>query len=199
MPAGSALRPLTQQSLAATGCHLLDAFNPPEVTLVSPALQVMTDLVRLPAATIAAEASLDEAHQSMVVRGVRLLLVAESDGQVQGMVTAADLQGERPLLASLEKDVSRRELRVQDVMTGLVQIDALSIDQVRHASVGEVVETLKLNGRTHALVVGPDARGGVALVGIFSAAQIARQLGTPIQTHEMARTFAEIEHVIAHH
>jgi hypothetical protein len=34
-------------------------------------------------------------------------------------------------------------------------------------------------------------------VGIFSASQIARQLGVQILTHEMARTFAEIEAVIA--
>jgi hypothetical protein len=35
------------------------------------------------------------------------------------------------------------------------------------------------------------------LLGIFSASQIARQLGLQIHTHEMARTFAEIEAVIA--
>jgi hypothetical protein len=35
------------------------------------------------------------------------------------------------------------------------------------------------------------------LVGIFSASQVARQLGVQLQTHEIARTFAEIEAVIA--
>jgi hypothetical protein len=38
--------------------------------------------------------------------------------------------------------------------------------------------------------------GKQSLVGVFSAAQIARQLGVQIHTHEMARTFAEIEALI---
>ena len=71
MSSAPAYRALSQQSLASTGCHVLAAFNPPEITLASPALLAMTDLVRLPAATIAPDATLDDVHQSMVVRGVR--------------------------------------------------------------------------------------------------------------------------------
>ncbi len=184
--------------MAATGCHVLEAFNPPEVTLASPALHVMTDLVRVPAATIPPDATLLDVHQSMLVRGVRLLLVAEDDGRIQGLITSTDLQGERPLVLTLETGVKRDDLRVREVMTNLERLDALSIEQVQHATVGEVVATLKASGRTHTLVVGPDPQGGRQLVGIFSAAQIARQLGVAIQTHEIARTFAEIESLIAH-
>jgi hypothetical protein len=41
------------------------------------------------------------------------------------------------------------------------------------------------------------ADGGLSLRGIFSASQIARQMGIPLQTTEVARTFAEIEAAIA--
>ena len=47
------------------------------------------------------------------------------------------------------------------------------------------------------LRIGYATDGRQSLLGIFSATQIARQLGVQIQTHEMARTFAEIEAVIA--
>jgi hypothetical protein len=46
-------------------------------------------------------------------------------------------------------------------------------------------------------VVATEADGRQVLRGIFSASQIARQLGVQIATHEMARTFAEIEALIA--
>jgi hypothetical protein len=40
--------PLPQALISPTGCHLLDAFNPPAVTIDSPAIQVMTDLSQVP-------------------------------------------------------------------------------------------------------------------------------------------------------
>ena len=48
-----------------------------------------------------------------------------------------------------------------------------------------------------AIVVSQEENGKQSLVGIFSASKIARQLGVQTQTYEMARTFAEIEVVIA--
>jgi hypothetical protein len=63
--------------------------------------------------------------------------------------------------------------------------------------VGDIVATLKADGRAHALVVGKSLDGQQVLLGIFSVSQIARQLGVPLHTHEIARTFAEIEAVIA--
>lgn len=82
-------------------------------------------------------------------------------------------------------------------MVAVDRMDALSIEEIRKASVGDVVATLKAVGRAHAIVVGQGQDGKQSLVGILSASQIARQLGVQIHTHEMARTFAEIEAVIA--
>ena len=60
-----------------------------------------------------------------------------------------------------------------------------------------MVSTLKACGRQHALVVEEGGNGDLLLRGIFSASQIARQMGIPLQTTEVARTFAEIEAAIA--
>lgn len=188
--------PLQQARIAAQGCFLLDAFNPPHVSIDSPALDVMTDLARLPAATITSEATLDEANRSMIIRGVRLLLVTEQR-RVVGLVTTNDILGEAPVLAAQRRQISARELRVGDVMVPLERIEALSIDDVRRSEVGHIVATLKADGRAHALVLGQDDQGHQVLVGIFSASQIARQLGVQIQTYEVARTFAEIEAALA--
>ncbi|OIQ88286.1 CBS domain protein [mine drainage metagenome] len=190
-------RPLPKTPVSPSGCHLLEAFNPPGVSIDSPALLVMTDLSQVPVATIHAEATLDDANRSMLVRGVRLLLVVGGKNQVIGIVTTVDVLGEKPVLVAQRLSVQRNEVRVADVMVPVEKMDALSINDVRAAQVGNIVATLKADGRVHAIVVGQDQDGRQSLLGIFSASQIARQLGVQIHTHEMARTFAEIEAVIA--
>ena len=46
----------------------------------SPAIEAMTDLERVSAATISASATLAEANSTMIARGVRLLLVTAEGG-----------------------------------------------------------------------------------------------------------------------
>jgi len=197
MQQDSAYRPLRQTPVAPTGCYVLEAFNPPPVTADSPAERVMTDLSRVPSATIAADATLEEANQSMILRGVRLLLVAGPSRRIEGVITSADVLGEKPVLVAQNRRLKRNELRVADIMVPVSAMEALPVTEVRKTSVGSIVATLKTAGRAHALVVGDGDDGKQTLLGVFSASQIARQLGVQIHTHEMARTFAEIEALIA--
>ena len=189
--------PLPQALISPSGCHLLDAFNPPAVTIDSPAIQVMTDLSQVPSATIIADATLDEANHSMLARGVRMLLVVAEVNRIIGMVTTVDVLGEKPLLIAQKRQAKRTDLRVADVMVPVDKMEALDMVDVRKATVGNIVATLKADGRAHALVLGQKGNSKQFLMGIFSASQIARQLGVQIQTFEIARTFAEIEAVIA--
>src|ERR671918_2364632 len=69
-----------------------------KVSIESPALEVMTDLARISPATIRPQAPLAGANQFMITRGVRLLLVVDEEQErVLGIITAADVLGERPL------------------------------------------------------------------------------------------------------
>ena len=190
-------KPLHKTAIASQGCRLLDAFNPPSVTAESQAIDVMTDLSQVPAATIGADLLLDDANRSMLVRGVRLLVVVDEHNKIAGLVTSVDVLGEKPLQVAQRRQCKRSELRVADVMTSIEHVEALGIDDVKRASVGNIVATLIADGRAHAIVVGNASDGHQCLLGIISASQIARQLGVQIHTQEMARTFAEIEAVIA--
>lgn len=189
-------QPLPKTPISPMGCHLLEAFNPPAVTVDSAAILAMTDLSQVPSATIIADATLDEANQSMLVRGVRLLLVVGESNKIAGVVTAVDILGENPVLVAQERQSRRSDLRIADIMVPVNKMEALGIEDVKKACVGNIVATLKSDGRAHAIVVGRGQDGRQSLLGIFSASQIARQLGVQIHTHEMARTFAEIEAVI---
>lgn len=196
-------QPLSKALISPKGCFLLEAFNPPAVNADSAALLVMTDLSQVPSATITADASLEDANQSMLVRGVRALFVVgnananPNANDMVGLVTSVDVLGEKAVLVAQKRQSKRSDLRVADVMVPVEQVEALSMEAVKRASVGNIVTTLKLDGRAHAIVVGQGQGGHQTVLGIFSASQIARQLGVQIQSQEIARTFAEIEAVIA--
>ena len=76
-------------------------------------------------------------------------------------------------------------------------VDQVKVEVGSPVLVGDVIATLKHCCRQHALVVEPGPDGEPLVRGIFSASQIARQMGIPLQTAEVARTFAEIEAAIA--
>ena len=183
--------------LGRIGCSVPSALSPPAVQIDSPAVLVMTDMARVPPACISSDAAVPEANRAMLYRGVRLLFVTNGDQELQGIVTAHDVLGERPVLVARQQNMKREELRVGDIMTPLEQVEALPMPDVQRAEVGHIVATLKASGRQHAIVIEPGANGHQQVRGIFSLSQIARQLGIPITTSEIARNFAEIEAVIA--
>ena len=190
-------QPLASISLAASGaCTLAQpAANP--VTLDSPALDVMTDLSKVAAATIEPSAPVTAANEYMIARAVRSLFVTAPDGHLVGLITTTDILGERPVRMIHARGISRNELLVSDVMTPVESIVAMRIEDVRAAKVGHIIASLKQAGRHHELVAEKVAGGKTCIRGIFSASQIARQLGVPLQITELARTFAEIEEALS--
>jgi CBS-domain-containing membrane protein len=191
-------KPLSQVTVCAGGCYVGGAVNPTFVKITSPAIEVMTDLHRMPPATIEPQANLQQANQAMILRGVRLLLVTEKNGRISGVVTAVDLGGEKPVRVAQARGAKREEIEVRDVMTPLDRMEAIQLSEVLRAEVGHIVATLEVCGRQHTLVVERDEEAGKqTLRGIFSASQIARQLGVDLTNHEFARTFAEIEAAFA--
>jgi CBS-domain-containing membrane protein len=170
------------------------------VSLDSPAADVMTDLRRVSAVTVDPHKSIAVAHQLMIARGVRSLFVVDDGRRILGFVTATDIMGERPIQVARGRDIHHDEVLTTDIMTPADRLEVLSFSDVLRARVGDIVATLKLAGRQHALVVEPSESGAPGLRaarGIFSLTQIARQLGIPPQVHDIARTFAEIEAAIA--
>jgi hypothetical protein len=174
------------------------------VTRDSPALEVMTDLLRTSPATIRPQAPIEGANQYMISRGVRLLLVVDERDTVLGIVTATDILGEKAMRVALELGVRRDQLGVGDLMTPARQVNVLALADVERARVGHVLETLRQAGRQHALVVDDEFQPPKTLIdpplrrvmvrGIFSLSQLARQTGVQVQSSgEVARTFSEIE------
>lgn len=177
-------------TLSASGYSLVGAD--------SPAIEAMTDFLRVNVVTIAADATLVEANARMISRGVRLLMVTAADDQVRGLITARDVLGEKPMQLSQARGCKRDELRVADLMTAIGNVDTLYLNEVLNARVVDILDALKQLGRQHILVEDIDPATGLPRVrGLFSATHIGRLLGVPVLGFELARTFAEIEAALA--
>ena len=182
------LRPLK----AGAGYHRPSSAYMP-VQADSPAIEVMTDLQKFSIATISIDATLSQATQKMVARGVRLLLVNNLFGEILGLITARDTMGERPIKLLQQNGGKHGDLTVRDCMTPAGNIEVLPLNEVLRAKVGHIVATLKNSGRQHAMVVEADANGDELIRGIFSITQIGRQLGMTLEVFDVTKTFAEID------
>lgn len=171
---------------------------PKGVELDADAEAVMTDFMQVSAVLIRPGDGIDEANRRMIQRGVRLLLAADENRNVAGIITATDILGEKPLQVIAERGGRRGDVLVRDIMTPQHRLEVLHLEDVRRAKVGHVVATLKKSGRQHAVVVEVDRNGLQTVRGLFSVTQIARQLGVAIKSSEVARTFSEIEALLAH-
>lgn len=168
------------------------------VTLASPALDVMTDLTRVKAATTSPSTSLRQAEQVMIYLGVRMLFVVGEMPAIEGLVTASDLHGDHTLRLVQQRSVRYDDLFVADVMTPLPMLDAIDFADMRVATVGNVVATLRRHGRNHLLVAdGPTGEFPGRVRGVISRTQIERQLGTPIHVTEVANNFPDVVQMLS--
>ena len=181
--------PLTLTPLEQ-GARVAAPMTPGRVTLDDPAFSVMTDLREVSAATTTREETMGQAHAQMIRRGVRLLFVLDPSCAVVGVITATDLLGEKPMRFMQSRGVSHAEIEVEDIMTPASMLEALPLIDVAQMRVGHIVATLKKVRRQHIMVA---EEGGRRIRGLFSASQVARQLGMELQTFEVARSFADIE------
>jgi CBS-domain-containing membrane protein len=133
----------------------------------------------------------------MIKYGVRMLLVLDDNEQVAGLITATDVLGEKPMHFLQNMGGTHADIMVRDIMTTQRELEVLNIKDVQAATVGDIVASLKKANRQHSLVVSETADGRQSVCGLFSITQIARQLGAQVQSFELARTFSEIEGVIA--
>jgi predicted transcriptional regulator len=164
-----------------------------KVTLDSPALEAMTDLSQVTAVTVDPNVFIKIALEKMIYGGVRLLLVTSPQNAVIGVITAHDVQGEKPTQFATSVGVGYDEVMVRDIMTPAEHMDVLSMEEIKKATVGDVIATLKRIGRQHALVEETDRDAETqAIRGIFSTTQISRQLGVPVEAPSVAFTFAEL-------
>lgn len=174
--------------------------------LSDPAWAILTDLQTAPSVVVPAAEPLRESLRLMQLAGVRMAFVVNATGGVIGMVTAADLQGERPMLAARSRMVSHPDLCVADVMTLVRDWPSVEVERLPKARVGDIVATFQATGQRYLIVTErvpatadrPGPASSIAVRGVFSASRAERALGHPIDQHLRSRSFSELAAALAH-
>ena len=169
---------------------------PERVTLDDHSSSVMTDLKIVSMINVRINTSMEKANAKMIHYGVRMLLVLDDADKVVGLITATDILGEKPIRFLENMGGTHADIQVRDIMTTQRELEVLKLQDVKNAKVGHIVATLKQAGRQHAIVVEESSDGNQAVCGLFSATQIARQLGVQTQTTDITQTFAKIEELL---
>ncbi len=167
---------------------------PEHITEDDPAICVMTDLSQVTAYTTELSTPVTKALENMVKRGVRMLLVRDADGQIVGLLTSRDIEGDKPNRILAKAGGAWEDLLVADIMTLKPKLEVLLMAAVLKARVGDIIATLRHVNRQHAMVLDADPQtGNPAVRGIFSLSQIGLQLGLDIDPAHHPTTYAELE------
>lgn len=169
-------------------CHLypvdsIDQLAWPEsstgLSLDSPALAVLTDFQYHQPRFVDGDDSASAVERAMVRAHVRLQLVVDDNQQFLGLVSLDDLNSQE-ILKRVASGYDREELAARDFMRPRGALRALDYQELRHASVRDLVETLKDNEHQHYLVVD---RKNHRIRGVISASDLARKLRLDIRIH----------------
>jgi CBS domain len=167
----------------------------PHVNAGDPAISVMTDFRKVTPVTIEPGLSIDTAIRKMKASGVRLLLVPDRDDRIIGIITASDIQGERPFRLGQELGVARADIRVEMLMVPLDRVMAVDMVTVHDACVGHIIVSLRKLERHHTLVVETDRDSGIQMIrGLFSISHISKMMGHEVAHVEYpAHSLAEVQ------
>ena len=181
---------LNFQSLSNTPHCVLPDRGHKDLSLDDPAIAVMTDHRIEKAPLINADRSLDRAMRQMAEDSCSMLIINNGEDGIAGLVTSADITGEKPIQYSKEAGKKRSELMVRHLMTKIEDIPALTIQDVLESKIGDILHTLNEIGSEYVLVTMIE-NGNTAIRGVFSARSIARSLKIFFDPSPAARTFAE--------
>ena len=162
-----------------------------EVTLDSPALDIFTDFKKT--APLVIDQSLDvvTAEKLMIKTHVKLKLVLDQ-GKFVGTLAFEDLISEKSM--SHVKHMPRNAILVSEVMVPRSCIRAIDYNDLPHAKIKDIIETLRNDGKQHCLVIDENQH---MIRGIFSASDIARRLHISINIDRVS-TFIDIYNALNH-
>lgn len=167
------------------------------VELDDPASAVLTDLRIASSVVVPIDEPLEDARRLMQHAGVRMAFVLDAAGGVTGLVTAADLQGERAMQSAMRRGAAHGDLAVADVMTPVAHWSAIDVRALARARVGDVVASFRATGQRYLIVVEAEAGGAVAIRGVFSANRVERALGHAIEEELRSATFSALAQALA--
>ena len=128
-----------------------------------------------------------DARRQMRQTHDEVAMVVDRGGHMTGTILLDDLSEER-LMRRVSRGERREEIRVFDLMTHRHYIRALCIDELDHATVADVIETLRSHGERICMVVDREAH---EIRGLIAANEMPRRVRATIDL-SWTPTFAVI-------
>lgn len=159
------------------------------------ALTAMVDFHWVCPATVEPEQKITAALQNMIGARVRTLLVM-SDAHMVGLITAYDIQGQKPLQFlhgsdCIHPQCRHEDIEVADIMTSVEALPTLCFADVHKARIGDIVETFRKAQQTHLLVTDQQEGQRIVIRGLISRTEIERRLGVSSAQASTARIARE--------
>lgn len=167
--------------------HLVhpEEFN--EIGLHSPALSLIADFRQYQPRVIDSDTPAFRARYLMRKAHTPLRLVVDLNGEFIGLISMNELS-EQNFMLQQARGLSRDDILVRDLMVPRKQIKALPYQELEHASIGDVMETLKQNRQRFCLVLDPEHH---QIRGVISADDISTRVNVPLEIGQ-PDTFMEI-------
>jgi CBS domain containing-hemolysin-like protein len=147
-----------------------------QVSLRSPASVIFTDFDVHAPVVVESFASAVDVESLMQRAHVKLMLVLDAHEHFVGVISLADLSEEH-IIRAVAGGSHRAEVQVHDLMQPRSHLHALGYQELQHATVQDVLYTLRDEHAQHALVVDAESH---EVRGLISAADIARKLRLPM-------------------
>ncbi len=180
------MKNITLQSLGNNE-HLVQPDEFHEIDMNSPAQMIFTDFKQYQPRMIEVDTPVIQAAYLMKKAHVRLLLVVDVNEELVGTISLQELEPQH--LQIMQEHHSRRlDMTVGDVMIKRRDLNTINYLDLLSASIGDIVNTLKANGKLHCLVVDQQTQ---QIRGIIAASDIARRLHLPLKI-EQATSFMDI-------
>lgn len=175
--------------------HLVQPEEFEDVKASTPALAILTDFRNHKPHLVDGHLEASEALEMMLAEDARIKLVVDDRREFIGVVSRDDLSEHNVLLKQIELRVKRDELLVRDLMFPRQRIHAIDYEQLKDATVADMVSTLKKSHQDYLLVVDKDEHH---IRGIVSARDIASRLHMPVEI-EKELTFVDIFTAVTAH
>ena len=184
---------LTTHSLEGID-HLATPEEGLETSMNTPALDVFTDYMHYRPLVVEDTMPASRCEDLMRKSHIKLMLVVDTNEHLLGMVDLADLMGPKlQKLVGPDRPIS--QISVHELMTPSSELKVIDYQDLQNATVGDLVETLKLEHCPYILVADPPRN---EVRGVISASELGHRLNVPLDI-TYAPTFADICHATLEH
>ena len=156
-----------------------------QLTTESPAKMFFSDFRKVPPLVIEVTTAAIAAKEMMRRSHVRLKFVVDSDNHFLGVISSEDLN-DQVMVRKRSEGFASSDIEVGDLMTPKNSLKAFDINQLHHATIGEVIEALTREGQHYALVLD---RHNHQIRGMFSAQDISRKLHRAINIKDRTKFY----------